>query len=251
MALWSPRKKEDTSAGDRPAQDKLQLDVAAGRELLATCCQLKLPATILAPDTMTVLHARFLALDGDGVTLELPQGATSNLRALSTCCVTGFHRGRAFVFMSLIRGFDASERTLPWVRVETPRVVSCTDIRKSFRVPVGHKELSAQVVLVEAGVLLPVELTDLSFGGAMLALPEGSPALTEGTKLRLRIRSRIEDHPASLELEARVRRLHRGPTSRVGVIFPEFTEQGAIDPCQELRDLVLQLERRWIQSRRG
>lgn len=111
--------------------------------------------------------------------------------------------------------------------------------RRSFRVPVNDASGLA-VVMSKDGMHIPVRARDISVTG--ISLENSFP---EGVKIE-----QEDEVVIQLEFEGNVETIagivKRVGYETIGLLFPDSLRGEAIEPPDEIRQMVMQLQRRWI-----
>ena len=253
MALWgskkspAPKKKPSSSpsrgAAKRPGGGD---DLTEMFDILKECCVHSVPAVIISPDNNLIFEARF-ASDAEGlISFEVLQDAGNSLRSLSTCCVSYFREGRAFIFLSVVQGYrhlKTSDR--PWLMLSHPTQITATDVRRAFRVPV-LAEIGLTVSMTVDGKEYRPRPGDISFGGMMVVFPEkGVPDLAVGQTMQMT----VELEGQQVELKGEVRQCFGDHKNKFGIFFPECYRGDAFHPPEAFRRIVMNTEKAWLKHR--
>jgi hypothetical protein len=114
--------------------------------------------------------------------------------------------------------------------------------RKAFRVPVFPSSgLSARLRISQKSC--SVTPKNISLAGIFVEFPYGdTPDLDEDSDIELTIKLESK----SLTLRGIVRRRE---ANGYGILFPECLRDGEVHPPDSLRQMVMELQRRWIKNR--
>ena len=251
MALWgskkpAPKKTPTRPPAGRTARSTPDDNLTEMFDILRECCAHNVPAVIISPDNNLIFEARF-ATDTDGlITFEVLQEKGTVLRSLSTCCVSYFREGRAFIFLSVVQGYHhlkTSDR--PRLTLSHPTQITATDVRRAFRVPVPA-EIGLTVNMVVDGQKYSPRPGDISFGGMMVVFPENDvPDLAVGQTMQMNIS--LEGNQVDLKGELRQR--FGDHKNKFGVFFPDCYHGEAFHPPEAYRRIVMGTEKAWLKHR--
>jgi hypothetical protein len=235
-------------------------DRAAIVSTLQTACAMRAGCGLLLPSEDVRLGGRFTDLAAGMLLLEL--GAHPEIDAIGPAqvvCVTFNHARGSCCFMTRVlscstvhgaadRSRARSERPATIVspaarvRLALPETMSGIDGRLAFRVPVLDRDL--ELDLDDTAAAGRVSVIDICIGGAQIELPEGRTPL----QLRQRVHVTVRLRGASFATIAEVR---RRSDRRYGLFFVEVMREGRVVPPTGLARIVRELERRWLEQRRG
>lgn len=115
--------------------------------------------------------------------------------------------------------------------------------RESFRVPlVFNHDLVVKVKC--AGREYETKPVDISMAGLQIELAPDSP-LQLSLESQLVVHLELEED--SVQLDGVVRRVHEG---KIGIFFPDCMKGGTMAPPHEMRLMVMNLQRSWMQYNR-
>ena len=252
MALWGskkgpPPKNKQTPPARSASRGNSDQDLSAKFAIMEECCSFHVPAVLISPDTNTIFQARFASVADGIISFDVLQDEGTVLKSLSTCCVSYFREGRAYLFLSVVQGYRHLQSTdRPRLDLSHPTEITATDVRRAFRVPVlAEVGLEVGVVTGEGKKYHP-RPGDISFGGMMVAFPEaGVPDLQVGQTLQVEI-SLGRD---SVQFSAEVRQRMGVHKHKFGLFFPECYRGNAFEPPQAYRRIVMGTEKAWLKHR--
>ena len=249
MALWGSKKpapkKKPAAAPSRKAGSR-DADLTEMFDILKECCTNSVPAVIISPDNNLIFEARF-ASDADGIiTFEVLQEQGNALRSLSTCCVSYFRDGRAFIFLSVVQGYRHLKTSdNPRLLLSHPTAITATDVRRAFRVPV-LAEIGLSIKMVVDGKPLCPRPGDISFGGMMVVFPEKAvPDLEIGQTLEMS----VELEHNQVDLKGEIRQQFGDHKNKFGIFFPDCYSGDAFNPPEAFRRIVMGTEKAWLKHR--
>ncbi|MBC8070555.1 MAG: PilZ domain-containing protein [Deltaproteobacteria bacterium] len=235
-------------------------DRAAIVSTLQTACAMRAGCGLLLPSEDVRLGGRFTGLAAGMLLLELgPDRDIDAIGPAQVVCVTFNHARGSCCFMSRVLSCSAvhgasdrnrarSERVpaivspAARVRLAMPDTMSGIDGRLAFRVPVLDRELELDLGDTAAGGR--VSVIDICIGGAQIELPEQHVALQLRQRVQVTIRLRQSTFTTLAEVRRRTDR-------RYGLFFVDVLREGRVVPPTALARIVRELERRWLEQRRG
>ncbi len=221
---------------DRPAGARQDRAVKAR---LRECCFRCAPALIVAPLEGYVLQCRFAEVTDEGVAFDLFSTPPRATEPGLMCCVSYGEQDRSCIFIAPVAGRRPPRPPYPEQLVlALPALVSWTEARQSFRVPVVPASGLAVAARIGAAVYLAQPL-DLSLCGIGIELAEEAPPLDVGHRLDLELRLGEDTVCLQGRVQRRYERLY-------GVLFPETVHGRDIRPPEGLRQMLRALERLWL-----
>jgi len=114
--------------------------------------------------------------------------------------------------------------------------------RRSFRTPVDSG-IAIETSLQIGNQWTPVETLNISLTGILVTAP---PELAEQCVVDgvLRVRMTFENY--QYEGAGLIRRCE---ADRIGILFPDVIKSDHVDAPQQLSNMVMEVQRRWVQSR--
>lgn len=249
MGLWGSKKpapKKKPTAPPRGAAKSKGDDLSEMFDILKECCHHSAPAVIISPDNNLIFEARF-ARDSEGIiSFEVLQDHGTTLRNLSTCCVSYFREGRAFIFLSVVQGYRHNKAAdKPWLTLSHPTQITATDVRRAFRVPV-LAEIGLNVSMSVDGKAYTPRPGDISFGGMMVVFPEeGVPDIEVGQTMQMN----ISLEGLQVDLKGEIRQRFGDFKNKFGIFFPECHQGDAFKPPEAYRRIVMGTEKAWLKHR--
>ena len=211
---------------------------------LRQCCETTAPASISLPDSGVICHGRFVSLQKETLLFDLLDEPKVEVKPFSTCSVSYCLASRGFVFLSVVYELRPSDPTrLAQIVLKVPSQIARTESRKSIRVPVVDDNLQVQVASAsEAWTARPV---DISLGGMLVEFPSGArPSQDIGQRLRVDLQLGAN----AVTFEAEIRHFQG---RQYGLSFSETMVDGEVNPPEPYRNIVGELERKWLQARIG
>jgi len=246
MSWFRQEDDRDLAAGDhRSGRDRR--GVVDASQLLAHCCRRDVRAFVVCPEHTAIASGRFKRLMPQGVLLELDgpvDERTFPPLALATVSFTS--GGRARVFMAPILEVEAGdEGGAPLIRLALPDEIAGADGRTTFRVPITPEGALVARLLLGEGTSVEVRPLNISQSGILVELPGGTGLeLAKGRVVEVELR--LDEEEAAVQVEAVVR---RRSGREYGLFFPLAVARGAHAASKPLRDIVRELETRWLRSR--
>lgn len=241
------------SRGADSAQDEWSDDVEAGgriadhddiRRVLETCCAAAAEALVLSFEDRSVCRARFLALGDDFFRLSVEDDLPPRLLPPTQCSVAlrFGQRNRVFIATVLaVRPGEMSGGALELL-LKIPGEMAAGDPRMAFRVPIlKPQDLSIELRVAGTRVAGARPL-NLSLIGALVELPPDAAPIATDAAVELGLRRDGSD----VTLRAEIRRNYGG---RLALFFPDILEDGSLNPPDELRSMVRELELLWLRQR--
>ncbi len=262
MAFW----RRETSKPEAPQPvaspattrtkgGEIRLGRQAIHESLIAACSQHVEAALVAPDTAQVIRCRFHTLDEGIVVLRGHEGTSSSVTTLATCCVTYNLDGRAFVFVTWCRASTMDDMSgRPLFSIAAPESIATLEVRHAFRVPVMSSQFIEASIQRDAHRPLPVELLDLSFSGARISMPSGQEMPEPEESIQLIASLETEGRTIIVNEAVEFRRIDVSADDgrlHCGLFFPDSYGTDSLEPDEPLREMVIELERAWILSRRA
>jgi len=216
-------------------------------ETIKKCCASNVPAVIISPDNNAIFEARFAKVADGIVSFELSSPGDTIFRSLSTCCVSYFLDGRAYLFLSVVQAYHLLDSTkTPRLDISHPTEITSTDVRRAFRVPV-LAEVGMSVSLMTADRQQHQAMPgDISFGGMMLVFPESEvPDLDVGQRVKVTLT--LGEH--NMGLKGEIRQRFGSHKNKFGVFFPDCYRGDAFHPPEAYRRIVMGTEKAWLKHR--
>jgi hypothetical protein len=216
--------------------------------VLECACKDQTPAVVLLRDSGEVLRGRFELLESSRVTLTLdPPCHGAAPRPLSVCCITFAHDERAYVFLAPLWRVrdDPNAVNGRLLSVGLPGQMAALDVGSARRIPVGvGVTLSIEIGTYDRRTWAP-EAVDLSASGILLDFsPDKPPRLPVGALVEIA----LEFESIRAELTAAVRRREG---ARLALSFVRPVPGGAAPLPEALRQILSQLEQRWLETSTG
>ncbi|MBC8366601.1 PilZ domain-containing protein [bacterium] len=246
MSFWKTggENKEKTEK-PAPSRTEFQDEVNDLTNTLQECCSKQVGVGIIQADSNLICQGKFARVSNSSVIFETYAPEEIQFFPLSTCMVSYFREGKAHAFISLVReshpGRDKHSQRL-FLRL--PEQIAVSQVRWTFRVPTtGIPGFDVKLHCAKGDVYTP-EPRDVSFGGMKVEFDkDGDPDLCLGGKGKLSMS--YEGNSVSLEAEVRRRDGHA-----YGLFFPGVFKNEEFSPPEAYREIVKDLERRWLQLRR-
>ncbi len=245
MSFWKTgcdSKPEDKTIDDRTEYHNEASEV---QEVLRECCSQRIGAGIIQADSNNICQGTFARVSESSVIFETYAPEEISFFPLSTCMVSYFRDGKAHAFISLVReshpGRDSNSQRL-FLRL--PEQIAISQVRWTFRVPTdGIPGFEVKLHCPRGNEFTP-KPKDVSFGGMKVEFePDEDPDLCLGGKGKLSMS--YEELTVTLDAEVRRRDGHA-----YGLFFPGVFKNEEFSPPEAYRDIVKNLERRWLQLRR-
>jgi hypothetical protein len=241
------------SRGGVPARDDWPDDVEAGgrvadtddvRRVLETCCQANAEALVLSFEDQSVCRARFLALGDEVFRLSLEGDLPPLLRPPTQCSVSVRfgQRNRVFIATVLaVRPGEMSGGALELV-LKVPGEIAAGDPRMAFRVPILKVADLGLELRVNGAQVADARPLNLSLIGILIETPRGDVRIPPDADIRVS----VQHGDVQVTLRAELRRRYE---RRLALFFPDVLDDGSLDPPDELRTIVRELELLWLRQR--
>ncbi len=245
MSFWKTgceSKSEKPAAEDRT---EYQLDLDDMQEDLRECCSQRVGVGIIQTDNNVICQGQFARLSENSIIFETYAPEEVQFFPLSTCMISYFREGKAHAFISLVRdshpGRDSNSQRL-FLRL--PEQIAVSQVRWTFRVPTdGIPGFEVKLHCPRGNEFTPLP-KDVSFGGMKVEFePDEDPDLCLGGQGKLSMS--YEGLSVTLDAEVRRRDGHS-----YGLFFPGVFKNDEFTPPEAYREIVKNLEKRWLQLRR-
>lgn len=226
MAFWRPHADSEWRAHEEV------------RSILQTCCLGQQPAKIILENGLS--EARFSILNDKTVQFRIAMPTEVEFTPLSLCFVTFLFSQRTCAFVGKVH-----EYIEPHVILHVPKRIAVAEGRSSFRVPItDHSKLTVRVKSEDDSAVWDARAIDLSLTGILIAFDaKDPPRLNVGSTVTVELR--LGDQV--VRAAGIIRR--QDASNRYGIFFSHFVVKGEVRPPKDLRGMVRELERTWLQTR--
>jgi hypothetical protein len=234
-------------------QDEWPDDVEAGgrvsdhddiRRVIGTCCEANAEALVLSFEDTAVCRARFLEIGDEAFRLSVEGDLPSQLRPPTQCSVAlrFGQRNRVFIATVLaVRPGEMSGGALELL-LKIPGEIAAGDPRMAFRVPILKAADLGLELRVNGAIVPDARPLNLSLIGMLIEMSGSEPPIAHDAQTEVSLRH--GDTTVTLRGELR-RRYDR----RLAFFFPDVLEDGSLEPPDELRVIVRELELLWLRQR--
>lgn len=228
----------DVSAGGRVADSD---DV---RQVIETCCQANAEALVLSFEDQSVCPVRFLEIGDEVFRLSVDGDLPLQLRPPTQCSVTlrFGQRNRVFIATVLaVRPGEVSGGALELL-LKIPGEIAAGDPRMAFRVPILKPADLVVELRVADETIRGATAVNLSLIGMLVESAGTEDVLAAGAEVFVT----LTQGNIHVTLRAELRRRYE---RRVALFFPDVLKEGSLEPPDELRAIVRDLERLWLRQR--
>ncbi|GMU94387.1 MAG: hypothetical protein AMXMBFR4_34450 [Candidatus Hydrogenedentota bacterium] len=214
-------------------------------EILHACCSMKLPVTVVVPESGVSARGRFLSVSDDKVVIESPATAGVQIGVLAQCLVIFVNEGQIYVFVSVLQCAEVGRgMENPKLTLTKPAYVLRPESRRWFRIPVLDRESVEVKFETEGYEYGDPTLLDLSVGGMLLEFQDDQdPGISPDTPVRIELQ--MEDKVVQYVAEVRYAHDHR-----YGLMFvPDADAEEAANAEGILREILTKLGSMWSSHR--
>lgn len=203
------------------------------------CCQRKLPAMVVVPDTGMTCKGTFDRTTPDMVLLSATKEESLAYRPQSVCFIVFSLEARGFMFPASVLDRNIHPAaTEKHITLGFPEYLVAMEIRQWFRITVPRNTALAVHVLDPGGAVLKPRALNISLGGILIDFDEGAcPSVHEGGSLRMK----LTHEGTTIKFNAEVRRRQE---TEFGLAISSDTHD-----TQDYRQIVTAVEREWLQQR--
>lgn len=222
---------------------EIHYELESGR-IVSECCEHGSSCRFQLVHSEFSLHATFVALhvDGSGLHLALEDGGGS-LNDHAICCVS-FPYGTSFcAFLGCLIDVRPQVRGERLVVTTIPPMLTVTNLRRSFRVPVIEQAGLETIVQTPTGRKITVAARDITEDGTEIEIPDNVlHEFSPGTCVSIELKFRGD----VVQRTAQVRRIER---TRCGLSFNPPPEESEKRGAATMRGIVLSLQQLWLRNR--
>ena len=231
MAWWM--RKTDVEQQEEPSHI----------ELLKNCCSLRTPAGVIVAAHTLVRSGLFNSISDNSVKLDLLGDKETIIRISSLCCVSFHFENKSHVFLAKVIDHHQNPPPDPSHLILQIPTELASEGRMAFRVPAGRASGIGVKVVDQDGREHTADLLDLSMSGMLAEFAQDQvPELLVGDTVDVELQ--LGEKTAKIRGEVR-----RRDDRCYGFFFPHTFHKGLIDPPEELRTLVKELEQRLLRSK--
>lgn len=228
------------SRSQRPGAISDAFDVA---KVLEQSVKNATSALIVSHDSPAVARATFQQLTKDSILLTVARDTPIELRLGAMCSVSFHEVGRAHVFLARVRSFHA-----PRIVLWRPTQIAEEDARVAYRIELfeGH-ELAVKLTTYDWKTF---DVRALDIGAAGMLVEFDALPSSEETPLHLdeKVVMTLDHRGTQTKINGVIR---RRVDNRVAIFFPQVVQGALVEPPTELREILSELQRAWLQARRG
>jgi hypothetical protein len=241
------------AGGGSTASDEWPADLESGgrvadhddiRRVIETCCQANAEALVLSFEDEAVCPMRFLEMGDETFRLSVEGDLPPLLRPPTQCSVSlrFGQRNRVFIATVLaVRPGEISGGTLELV-LRIPGEIAAGDPRMAFRVPILKPSDLAMELRADGLVIDDARPLNLSLIGMLIEVSDSDVAVADHAKFEVVLRR----GEVQVTLQAELRRRYE---RRMALFFPDVLDDGSLEPPDELRFIVRELELLWLRQR--